>query len=231
MAWATKLLADDRFRASSRLVAMLLDYVSHKCPGQYTEGEVYQIAYDCLNAAAKKAGDEDSLAKSVLAKLEPHFHIHEQVSGRHFSGKAMRIDAIVVPKDAAAWAKSSSPPRLGIEFKNFRKFSPAFDTKDYTKWWAQCVDYANTEFDGFGFVYVFTYNGFEHYRQATSDGWHAQAVRIFGQLGVGELVPGVDGYPLRPSLMFMLKGSSIWSEARGVTGGRQWSMERRFGSR
>lgn len=172
---------------------------------------------------------ESQVASDVLRRLAPHFHIHEQVVGRHWSGRRMVIDAIVVPKDDSLW--KTKAPRLGIEFKNFHKFEESFDTKDYTKWWAQCHDYAETDFEGHGYVYVFAYNGFSHYRAAVGDGWHNQAVRIFGQLGVGELAQSHDGWPAQQSLIFTLKGHPMWSEARGVVDGKNWSMERKFGSR
>lgn len=176
-------------------------------------------------------GDEKAISSEVLHRLSKHFWIQEQVPGRHWSGRRMIIDAIVKPLDDSEWKTKS--PSLGIEFKNFRGFSHSFDMKDYTRWWAQCHDYAETDFDGHGYIFVFSYNGFSHYRERLSNHTSAAlAIRFWGQLGVGELEPGVDGWPKEESLIFRLQDHKIWSEAVGVCGGaRSWSMKRKFGSR
>lgn len=198
---------------------------------QVARSELSLIAYECIEKASKMLGDESDVRKKVLSRLSHNFSIEEEVWGTHWSGKRMRIDAIVIPKDDSGW--KTKRPRLGIEFKNFRGFRASFDMKDYTKWWAQCHDYAETKFDGHGYVYVFSYNGFSHYRQrAGRESSAAFAVRFWGRLGVGELQPTEDGYPRQKSLMFVLNGTNkVWSEARGVLDGGRISMERKFGSR
>lgn len=213
-------------------VVELLQKMNHEqCNPPKLDGDIWEIAYRCCKEAARDLGDERSISRSVLDRLSKHFEIHEQVTGTHWSGRRITIDAIVRPLDDSGWKTKS--PSLGIEFKNFRGFSASFDMKDYTKWWAQCHDYAETDFDGHGYIFVFSYNGFSHYRKRLSNPTAASlAVRFWGQLGVGELEPTTDGYPRRESLVFTLQSHKVWSEAGGPCGGaRNWNMKRKFGSR
>ena len=212
---------------SENVLESLLQHLKHfnekNCTPPKDIGDIYQIAYRCYTDAAKKKGDESDLKRSVLERLSEHFHVHQEVPGNHWSGKRVRIDAIVIPKDDSGW--KTKQPRLGIEFKNFNGFNPSIDWKDYTKWWAQCHDYAETDFDSHGLVMVFSYNGFSHYRdRSKSEANAAFAERFWGRLGVGELRP--------KDLMFVINGTNkIWSERRGVIDGARIGMTRKFGSR
>ena len=228
---ALRLMQDDSSDVLESLLQHLKEFNEHQCDPPKSKHDIYEIAYRCMKQAAKIKGDESDVKRSVLSRLAPHFDVHEEVWGTHWSGKRIRIDAIVTPKDDSGW--KTKRPSLGIEFKNFHGFRASFDMKDYTKWWAQCHDYAETKFDGHGYVYVFSYNGFSHYRRrAGRESSAAFAVRFWGRLGVGELQPTEDGYPRQKSLMFVLNGTNkVWSEARGVLDGGRISMERKFGSR
>lgn len=208
------------------------------CPAMHStvvdriaESTLVQVAQDCIKRASKILGDEAGVKDRVLSRLSKHFHIEEEVWGTHWSGKRLRIDAVLIPIDDSGW--KTKRPRLGVEFKNFRSFDPSISIKDYTKWWSQCHDYAETKFDGHGHMYVFSYNGFSHYRQRTSSKSSAAlAVRFWGRLGVGELEPTTDGWPRKQCLMFVLNGTTkVWSEVSGVKEGSRMSMERKFGNR
>lgn len=220
---AAELMEDDCQDVLESLLSGLKKFNEENCSPPKDRGEIYELAYRCMKDAAKAKGDESDLKKSVLLRLSAHFNVFEEVWGTHWSGKRVRIDAIITPKDDSEWKTKS--PRLGIEFKNFRKFNPSFDMKDYTRWWAQCHDYAETKFDEHGYVYCFSYNGFHHYRQRMGrEVAAAFAVRFWGRLGVGEIQPD--------ELIFVINGTNkIWSERRGVIDGRRISMERKFGSR
>jgi len=224
-------MQDDSLDAFSFVLSRLRELNAERCSPPKNDGDLFDLAYRCCKAAAKAAGDERDVKASVLARLEPHFHVFEEVTGTHWSGRRLRIDAIIKPKDDSEW--KTKAPSIGLEFKNFRSFSPSIDMKDYTKWWSQCHDYAETHFDGHGYVYVFSYNGFSHYRGRSSNGSAAAfAERFWGRLGVGELQPTFDGYPRRPSLVLRINSTNkIWSEVAGVKDGRRMSMERKFGSR
>jgi hypothetical protein len=221
--FAKQLMQDDSIDVLESLLTHLRRFNEENCSQPKSVGDIYEIAYQCMKEAAKAVGDESSVKRKVLDRLSRYFHIHEEVSGTHWSGKRMRIDAIITPIDDSGWKTKS--PKLGIEFKNFNGFNPSVDIKDYTKWWAQCHDYAETNFDGHGYVQVFSYNGFSHYRQrASSENVAAFAVRFWGRLGVGEIQPD--------ELLFVMNGTNkIWSERRGVIDGARIAMDRKFGSR
>lgn len=223
VAFAEELMENDCVSLLESLLERLVRFNEENCDPPKDRSEIYQIAYRCMKVAAKRKGDEGDVKRRVLESLSPHFVISEEVWGQHWSGKRVRIDAILTPRDDSAWKTKS--PRLGVEFKNFRSFDPSFSIKDYTKWWAQCHDYAETSFDSIGYVPVFSYNGFTHYRQRISNEVAAAfAIRFWGRLGVGELRPD--------DLMFVMNGTNkIWSMSRGVIDGSRISMERKFGSR
>ena len=220
---AGELMENDCHDVLEPLLQGIRKFNEERCSPPKAIGEIYDIAYRCIKEAAKKKGDESDVKRKVLDRLSSSFHIFEEAWGTHWSDKRVRIDAIVTPKDDSQWKTKS--PRFGIEFKNFRGFDASFSIKDYTKWWSQCHDYAETKFDDHGYVPVFAYNGFCHYRQRINNPTAAAfAVRFWGRLGVGELRP--DG------LVFVMNGGNkVWSEQEGVIDGRRISMERKFGSR
>lgn len=235
--WATRIAkAGDiaRDSAEHELARLLTEFNRTHCGVPKPDEYIKDLASRTIKAEMKKAavGTERSISDSILARLLPYFDIHEQVDGEHFSGKKMRIDAIVTPKDQSQWL--TKPAHLGVEFKNFNAFSKAFDFKDYTKWWAQCADYANTKWDGYGYIFVFSFNAMENYlkvRQRLDPSAPAEAERFWGQMGVGDLSVGTAGWPPQQSLQFSLQGHKIWCEIAGVKCGKSWSMERKFGSR
>jgi hypothetical protein len=228
---AVDIIRDDSVDAFVEVMAALTRFNEQHCSPPKLVGDIYELAHRCIKEASKSLGDERAISKAVLGRLSKHFEIYEQVRGTHWSGRRIIIDAIVKPRDDSEWKTKS--PSLGIEFKNFRGFRRSFDMKDYTRWWAQCHDYAETDFDGHGYVFVFSYNGFSHYRTRLKDSTSAAlAVRFWGQLGVGELEPTRDTYRNRDNLVFTLQSHKIWSELNGPCGGaKHWSMNRKFGSR
>lgn len=231
VAVAKEFYDQDRDDLLGSLVRTLGEFNLRNCSPPLSDSDVMQVAYRCIKQAAKSGGGEREVKAAVLSRLAPHFHIFEEVWGTHWSGKRMRIDAIVTPKDDSGW--KTKTPKLGIEFKNHRGFNPSFDMKDYTKWWAQCHDYAETLFDGHGYVNVFSFKGFDHYRERLrSSTDSAFVIRFWGRLGVGELQDAEDWHSRRRSLVFVMNGTNkVWSEARGVLEGSRMGMDRKFGSR
>ena len=168
---------------------------------------------------------EGQLTDRVLDGLETDFNIRRQVYGSHFSGKRLRIDAIVTPKDGAGWKDCN--PALGIEFKDTLRLKD--DTRNFTHWLGQCVDYASTEWDEFGYLYVFTCpglgGGLRKY-EAQGDGTQLLP-RIMSCLGIGELRRSRFYGPT----FYLHQSHRVWSKRRGVEEGRRWSLTRKFGSR
>lgn len=152
----------------------------------------------------------------LKAMLETHFFIDEQVTGKHFAGKTKkRLDMVIRPKDTSQWLNKSLA--FGVEIKK-----NSDGTGDYCRHIGQSCDYANTEWDGFGFIYILTY-------PSIIPSWIADAGfvhRMAGRLGVGviELSP-FNGTSI------LINEHTIWSERTSVVEGRHWKLERKFGSR
>ena len=169
---------------------------------------------------AKRPADvplECDVSRDLLDRLEKHFVVHREVAGTHYSGKRVRIDAILVPKERGTWATEQAS--LGLEVKRGK-----VSIGEATKLAAQSVDYANTCFDGFGYVYVFSYP------DLTQGHFNLRAQfyeRFLGQLGVGFLRQWQNG----SNLELRLKGHLVWSELQGPVEAARWKMERKFGSR
>jgi hypothetical protein len=157
---------------------------------------------------------EADLAQIALSGLSRYFSVDREVWGNHCSGKHVRLDAVRRPGDPSGWFDSD--PRFGVEFKN--AFVGSFDTRRFTAWAAQAVDYVHTEWEGYGRLMIFTcppvsapFNDDTVY----GDGAARLMVRVLGQLGVGELRETGYGWTLR------LNGENLWSERGGIQ--RRWS--------
>jgi len=166
---------------------------------------------------------EKQLKQAYLNKLRPYFDIEEEVRGAHFSGKKLRIDAVVRPsvEHRSKWKRPDVA--LGIEFKDTKRFSQNYDTKNYTKWLSQCIDYTNTEWEGYGYLYVLTCPGILCDIRGLSNETFLR--NLMGQIKIGELTQTHGG------LTMLLHGHHrIWSEQEGVSMGKHWPLERTFGS-
>jgi len=157
---------------------------------------------------------ERDVSEKIIDKLGVFFDIQTEVRGTHFSGKDVRIDAMLTPKDSLGW-KTKSP--IGLEIKRGYQ-----GVGEVTKQISQAVDYANSYFPGFGRVYVFCYPDPEKSQWGEFRCFYE---RLVGQLGVGFLSDSGDG------LRLTLKGHLIWSESIGSYEAKRWSMERKFGSK
>lgn len=168
---------------------------------------------------------ETDVATAILEKLKPDFVIEREVYGTHFSGKRVKVDAVVRPRDPSQWKRPDVA--LAIEFKDAERLDQSFDTKNYTKWLAQCIDYANTKWDNYGYLYIFASPGLVDRVPGHILGPPSLARRVMSQLGVGELY---DQH--RYGLTFILhEKHRIWSETKGLEAGKNYTLRRRFGSR
>ena len=168
---------------------------------------------------------EPELVTRYLDRLREDFHVQREVLGTHFSGKRLRIDALVRPRDTSLW--KNPDVAFGIEFKDTDRLDTNYDTKDYTKWLAQCVDYANTDWDDAGRIYIFSCPDLigRVAKGAMDNGYFVQ--NFMSQLGVGELKEMG-----RYGLTFVLNTSHrMWSEKEGVAEGKHHGLERKYGSR
>lgn len=148
--------------------------------------------------------------------LGRHFIIEEQVHGRHFASKAKkRLDMVIRPRDTSGWMNKSVA--FGVEIKKHHG-----ETGDHCRHIGQSCDYANTEWDGFGFIYILTY-------PSIIPSWISDAGfvhRMAGRLGVGV----IENSPLNGASI-LINEHMIWSENTSVVDGRHWKLERKFGSR
>jgi hypothetical protein len=171
------------------------------------------------------ARTEVELAAQILERLSEHFWVNTEVQGTHYSGRRLRIDAILRPINAELW--KTTDPAIGLEFKLLRGIGGA---KSFTKWCAQCADYAATDWDGVGMVSVFGYN---IYMSTIGDSMVEPSThcfyitRLMSRFGVGELRE-----VKRRGLSFVMSGHHVmWSEIRGVETWKHTYTERRFGAR
>lgn len=228
--WARMLIAQHHPSPFEALHKRLSDFNMKHCDPPANPLSIGELVHRCLGYAGKESGKERDIAGETLQRLSPYFHIEEEVEGRHFSGKSVRIDAIVTPKEPSEWKNDSV--HLGIEFKDFNNFGTDFGTKDYTKWWAQSFDYSHSSFDGYGFVPVFPYNCMTRFSSRVGVDVARFFSKFLGQVGIGELRPATAPYRGKRNLEFVMHWDHvIWCESRGVKEGRRWSMKRKFGSR
>lgn len=169
---------------------------------------------------------ERDLADRVLARLAPWFFIDREISGLHCSGRRLRIDAMLRPRQPEAWRDPYVA--IGVEFKR-----PGDSTRDYTGWISQAVSYTHVDWDGYGRRIVLTCPGAASWLdtdRSVIDPTDRRDVfvakKLTGQLGVGELV-------LRwgHGLTILLNGDRIWSERDGLSRGQHWGLSVRSGSR
>lgn len=228
--WARAIIAQHHSNPFEALHERLSDFNTKHCDPPANPLSISQLVHRCLDYAGKDAGRERDVAGETLERLSPYFHIKEEVEGRHFSGKSVRIDAIVTPREPSEWKGDSVC--FGVEFKDFNNFGTSFDTKDYTRWWAQAFDYAHSSFDGYGFVHVFPYNCMSRFASNVGTDVAMFFSKFLGQVGIGELRPSPQAFRGKRSLEFVMHWDHIlWCESRGVKQGRYWSMKRKFGSR
>lgn len=165
---------------------------------------------------------EADLASVALAELDSYFTAEREVWGTHCTGARLRLDAVLQPRDSSGWFDQA--PVFGVEFKN--ALAGSFDTRRFTSWAAQAVDYTHTKWGSYGYLTVFTCPPVSAvFTENTVYGVGAGElmVRVLGQLGVGELGQTSYGWTLR------LNGDTLWSERRGVH--RRWSLIPKVGSR
>lgn len=163
---------------------------------------------------------EKIFANNILELLKDDFIIVTEVWGTHFSGARLRIDAILKPKDPTKW--KNPDVCFGIEFKLAEKLK---DTKDKTLWIKQCIDYANTEWDNYGYLYIFScpsiFDKLEYAVMGNQWLWN----RILSNLGVGRL----DMNNYHGWTFYLQDTHRIWSQKGGVASGKNWSLKRKFG--
>lgn len=189
------------------------------------------------------ASAEALLAERTLTSLSSHFLITEQVIGTHPTGKRLRIDAILRPRDPSPWSRSDIA--LGVEFKApTDRPSERRERKENCKIISQCIDYSLVDWSAFGQVPIFFCPGFAEIRAASdrendpffSDQDYAEGFRngigylmagVMGQNNVGELA-----HSQHLGWAFLINGHHrIWSQKYGLGEGARNKLIRQVGSR
>jgi hypothetical protein len=142
---------------------------------------------------------EKNLADHVTGYLSTWFTAVREVPGRHWTGKAMRLDAVLSPLDQESW-RGSDPVHIGLEFKRHRG--------DFIRASAQAVDYAQSAWEGFGTLPVFICPGIAECAQWwNASRSYAFACRFLGRFNVGEL-----NYETQHGFTFRKSWSIVWAE-------------------
>jgi hypothetical protein len=185
----------------------------------FRDSEGYLRPYPWLRSAVSFP-NEAELANHVLAELDEFFMIEREVHGAHCSGRRLRLDAVLRPREV--WGVHDPHPALGVEFKNVR---PSMGLAGFTRWAAQAMDYAHTSWDGYDAMMIFTCppvtGGLAGL--AAAEGW--LMAHLLGQVGVGELgKTRNNGWTLR------LSGENVWTQRYGPRRSG-WHLTPKAGSR
>ena len=164
--------------------------------------------------------DEIELLKLTLSK---HFYIREEVEGVHVSGKRVRIDALIVPKEYDQW-KNGKQTVFGLEFKK------QFDSiSDRTKLIVQAIDYRNSKFYARNGdlldVEVFVYPN--PVLDIQDRGFYD---RLLGRIGIGFMY--FEHRIYGGTMLFMeINGNKIWDSVNGTNGiGKKMNFYKKIGS-
>ena len=166
---------------------------------------------------------EKDFKREVILSLSDHFHLFPEVKGTHFTGKRFSLDHVIKPKNNIAW--KTKDIAFGIEYKDLDRIDG--DTKNFTSWIAQCNDYANTNWDNFGYIYVLTCPGIDSRDFMKSIDKDKMLNKLMSQLGIGELKK-LSNYGWS---IVMQDTHRMWSEKKGIESGKHWNLKRKFGSR
>lgn len=167
--------------------------------------------------------DEAAFADAACERLSRWFHVDREVPGRHCSGRSLRIDAVISPIDPAGWRDAH--PCFGVEFKIAGQRT--FDTRNFTGWAAQAVDYTHVEWQRYGRLHVLVCPGLTSHLDTYGEPATRLLSKMLWQLGVGELQPiRHHGWAIIAQARHIL-----WSQNAGVKEGARWSVDRRAGHR
>ncbi len=165
---------------------------------------------------------ERDVIKSFLDELQASFYIDREVSGTHFSGKTLKIDAVIRPRDTTDWKNKNIA--FGLEFKDTKNFD---GIKSLTGWLAQCMDYANTKWNDYGYLHIFTCPSLVDEIPASILSNPMFLQNFMGQLGIGE----IKRHKYYGLSIWLHGHHRIWSANYGVNCGKNYTLERKFGSR
>lgn len=80
--------------------------------GPHPLGRNYSTTAELLLA---EFATEADLAERVIERLEPWFWVEREVVGQHCSGRSLRVDAVIRPRNSENWRNPTVA--FGLEFK------------------------------------------------------------------------------------------------------------------
>ena len=176
---------------------------------------------------------EQDFATWALDELSQWFLIDREIVGEHCAGKRLRLDAVLRPRDSSGW--HDEQPAFGVEFKLPRD---GWNLRDHTGWIRQMIDYAHTNWIGFGRLAMFACPTLWHSLPNGAGDFQANRLlaSLLGQLGVGELaklryrVDSYDGVTKVGGWSLMVHaGDVLWSEGIGPRAAKSRALARPIG--
>lgn len=169
--------------------------------------------YKKWDTRKREVWDEAEYRRLVMKELEAHFTIKEEVSGKHFSGTRLRIDAVITPKETDGW--KNPQVALGLEFKEPTNIKG----KHYFTYWAkQALDYAHTNWTGFGYLPILLGpNADELFKSDLGD--------LLGAYKIGRV-------SITNGVQFFISTKKVWCQTYGVQDyGKVSPLIPKFGAR
>lgn len=159
---------------------------------------------------------EKEFSEHILCRLSTDFWIDREVTGTHFTGRKMRIDAIISPKKSFDWKNQSIA--FGIEFKKHHEHISPRVISGMIK---QGYDYMHCEFGRFGKVPILLCPlTSEKWNYAMSTEQSRFVKRVLGDFMIGEITDTYRGL----SIVFK-ENHVIWDESSGVLFGKTWDFK------
>lgn len=161
---------------------------------------------------------ETELKDFMRNELSRNFKIKEEWWGSHFSGRKVRIDMLIKPKQTSEWANKDVI--FGIEFKRGNLDNTGY-INDYIR---QCIDYSNTKFDKIGYIPILMCPPIFEEHHMTSR-FTENIFSLLKSFNIGQLYHSKNG------LSIVYAGwHQVWAEKIGVHEGKRWQMKTKFGS-
>ncbi len=159
---------------------------------------------------------EKEFSENILNRLSSDFFIEREVSGTHFTGRKVRVDAIISPKRHFEWKNQSIS--FGIEFK---KHEESVSPRVITRMIKQGYDYMHSDFGRFGKVPILLCPlSSPNWNYAMSNEQMRFVKRLLGDFMIGEITDTYRG------LSIVFKDSHVvWDETSGVLYGRTWDFK------
>jgi len=159
--------------------------------------------------------DEKLFRQLILNELSKHFTIEEEVSGTHFSGRKMKIDAILRPRDNSEWRNKELV--FGLEIKNPLTWET--NNRRDTDILAQCLDYSFTKFKGVKDIVIVMCPLLPGLKK------HDKLIRFISRYNVGHLDL------VENKICMGLGGQEFWNDQKTTTWLKKSLFKKKYGNR